>query len=70
MEYNIGETVCTIDILGYIKRCTIIGKIHYKIFGFIYRAGYVCKRLASEEGLFKEADITLDGKKIYRIETE
>lgn len=68
MKYNVGETVCTIDILGYAKRYTIIGKIYYKIFGFTYKTRYVCKRLASEEGMFKEADITLSGRKIHRIE--
>lgn len=70
MKYNVGETVCTLDILGYVKRYTIIGKIHYKIFGFIYKTEYVCYSLENEERVFKERDITLSGRKIHRIETK
>lgn len=70
MKYNIGETVCTLDILGYVKRYTIIGKIHYKIFGFTYRTKYVCELLENKESIFKERDITLSGRKIHRIEAE
>lgn len=70
MKYNVGETVYTIDILGYIKRYTIIGKIHYKIFGFTYKTRYVCELLENKESIFKERDITLSGRKIHRIETK
>ena len=70
MKYNIGETVCTLDILGYVKRYTIIGKIHYKIFGFTYRTKYVCELLENKESIFKERDIILSGRKIHRIEAE
>lgn len=70
MKYNIGETVCTIDILDKIKRYTIIGKIHYKIFGFTYKTRYVCELLENKESIFKERDITLSGRKIHRIEAE
>lgn len=70
MKYNVGETVCTIDILGYAKRYTIIGKIHYKIFGFTYKTRYVCELLENKESIFKERDITLSGRKIHRIETK
>ena len=70
MKYNVGENVCIVDILGYIKRYTIIGKIHYKIFGFTYKTRYVCKPLENEATLFKEKDIILSGRKIHRIKTE
>lgn len=68
MKYNVGETVCTIDILGYIKRYTIIGKIHYKIFGFTYKTRYVCEPVETKKSLFKEDNIVISGRKLYRIE--
>lgn len=68
MKYNVGETVCTIDILGYIKRYTIIGKIHYKIFGFTYKTRYVCEPVETKASLFKEDNIVISGRKLHRVE--
>lgn len=70
MKYHIGEKVCTIIYRDHIKIYTIIGKVHYKIFGFTYMTRYVCESLENKESLFKEKDIALSGRKIHRVETK
>ena len=68
MKYHIGEKVYTIDIIDRIKTYTIIGKVHYKIFGFTYKTRYVCEPVGNEVRLFKEDNRVISGRKLYRIE--
>ena len=68
MKYHIGETVYTIDIIDHIKTYTIIGKVHYKIFGFTYKTRYVCEPVETKKSLFKENNIVISGRKLHRIE--
>ena len=54
MKYHIGETVYTINIIDHIKTYTIIGKVHYKIFGFTYRTRYVCEPVETKKTYLKK----------------
>lgn len=68
MKYHIGETVYTISIIDRIKKYTIIGKVHYKIFGFTYKTRYVCEPVEDRTTLFKEDNRVISGRELYRIE--
>lgn len=70
MKYYIGETVYTISIIDRIKTYTIIGKVHYKIFGFTYKTRYVCEPVETKGSLFKEDNRVISGRELHRIETK
>lgn len=62
MKYNIGDTVYTISIAGYMKEYIIIGKIYCNFFGITYKTKYAC--MGTEYG----DKIAFNKREIHRIE--
>lgn len=67
MKYNVGQTVYTVSIIDYITEYTIIGKIEYKILGFIYKTRYVCKPTQNNRILLDENIKVISGGKLHKM---